>query len=225
MILFVDLEHTSAHDQPHGELILAARTRITYKLQDIARDICLLQHYSAVDLQLIEDNLIRAVFLSGSSTDPDRYGHDLDGVKSVIRSAEVPVFGFCGGFQFMMESHGSALTRIGPLDDGETTEYPDYMPGWKTETGYRPVELLGDHDLIDGLGESPVFRHFHGWEVKELPDGFENHASTQITTVQLAISDQIKQVGTQFHPEYFTDEHPDGRRLIENFCDWVGLFS
>jgi gamma-glutamyl-gamma-aminobutyrate hydrolase PuuD len=32
-------------------------------------------------------------------------------------------------------------------------------------------------------------------------------------------------VGTQFHPEYWTDEHPAGKILIENFCRWAGLIS
>jgi len=30
-------------------------------------------------------------------------------------------------------------------------------------------------------------------------------------------------VGTQFHPEYATDEHPAGRLLIENFMKWSDL--
>jgi gamma-glutamyl-gamma-aminobutyrate hydrolase PuuD len=32
-------------------------------------------------------------------------------------------------------------------------------------------------------------------------------------------------VGTQFHPEYWTDEHPAGRTLIANFLTWAGLRS
>ena len=32
-------------------------------------------------------------------------------------------------------------------------------------------------------------------------------------------------MGTQFHPEYFTAEHPAGGRLIENFMRWSGILT
>ena len=37
------------------------------------------------------------------------------------------------------------------------------------------------------------------------------------------IDDERHMVGTQFHPEYWTDEHPMGEQLIANFMRWVGL--
>ena len=30
-------------------------------------------------------------------------------------------------------------------------------------------------------------------------------------------------IGTQFHPEYWTDEHPAGKTLITNFMQWADL--
>ena len=225
MILFVDMEHLSAHDKPHGDLILGWRTKLTYRLQDIARQTCLLQHYTSVDQAVIDQHGIEAVFLSGSSTDPDQYEDSLEGVYEVVTNQLVPIFGLCGGFQFMMDAYGSPIERIGPLEEGETTDHPDYMPGWKTEIGYRPVHVHGEHTLVEGLAPDPVFRHFHGWEVPVLADGFINVASTEITENQLAINEEAKQVGSQFHPEYFTDSHPAGRVLIENFCRWSGILS
>lgn len=225
MILFVDLEHASGHVSSVGETILAARTRITYRLQEIADDICLLQHYTAVNQTLVNELGVRAVFLSGSSTDPDQYGEGIDGVNGIIRNASVPIFGFCGGFQFMMKAHGIDIVRIGPLEEGAEKAFPEYMPGWKTETGYLPVTVDRTHELLAGLDDSPVFRHFHGWEIRELPDGFVNLASTVITPIQMTVSDAKRQVGTQFHPEYFTDDHPEGSRLIENFCRWTGVLN
>lgn len=225
MILFVDLEHFSAHDKPHGDLVLGWRTKLTYRLQDIAQQTCLLQHYTAVDKELIDSHEIEAVFLSGSSTDPDQYGDTLSDLYDVVRNQGVPIFGFCGGFQFMMDAYGSPIERIGPLGEDEEKEFPEYMPGWKTETGYHPVKVTGDHELVRGLGPDPVFRHFHGWEVPNLADGFANIASTAVTENQLAINETAKQIGTQFHPEYYTDTHPAGRTLIENFCRWSGILS
>ena len=54
MILFVDNEHVSGYEASFGEMILAARTRLTYRLQDLTGDICLLQRYTDVSLELVE---------------------------------------------------------------------------------------------------------------------------------------------------------------------------
>ncbi|MEZ5341385.1 MAG: hypothetical protein R2706_08030 [Acidimicrobiales bacterium] len=58
---------------------------------------------------------------------------------------------------------------------------------------------------------------------KALPPGFIATASTEITPLQMMINNERRIVGTQFHPEYWTDEYPDGRRMVENFGRWVGL--
>lgn len=205
---------------------MAARTTITYALEELAGDTCLLQHYSTVDAYLIDRYQISAILLSGASTDPDQYGDPgLGPMRDLIVDEPVPIFGFCGGYQLMMEAHGSLIERIGRLAPGEPKENPDYMSGWKTETGYHPVSISGSHALLEGLGTDPIFRHYHGWEIKDLPPGFVNYASTDISSHQLVINDSSRQVGTQFHPEYFTDEYPAGKRLIQNFFDWAGVSS
>ena len=37
------------------------------------------------------------------------------------------------------------------------------------------------------------------------------------------VDDEHRIVGTQFHPEYATEEHPAGDILIRNFMEWAGL--
>ena len=225
MILFVDAEHVSGYDKPWGQELLANRAKISYRLQDISGDVCLLQRYPDVDPDLIRDHAIRAMFISGSSTDPRHYDPaEQEGVRQIVKDAEIPIFGFCGGWQLMADSLGSPIEMIGPLEDGEEDPNPDFMPGWKTEVGYDPVvSSNSSHPVLNGLGESPIFRQFHGWEIKTLPAGFRNYARTPISENQLVVNDETKQLGTQFHPEYYTDEHPAGRTLIENFCSWAGL--
>ena len=224
MILFVDLEHESGRAGEMGTFLLANRTRITYLLEDITDDTCLLQRYDRVNPALIARHGIRAMFLSGSGTDASEYDEAAKaGLREVIREARIPIFGFCAGWQWMAESLGSTIEQVGPLPEGEDDPDPDYMPGWRTESGYLPVEIIGDHPIVDGLGESPVFRHFHGQEIKTLPDGFSNYARTDVTEHQLAIHDSLPLVGSQFHPEYPTDDHPEGRTLIEGFCSWAGI--
>lgn len=224
VILFVDAEHESAYSQSFGEFLLANRTRITYDLEDISGHRCMLQRYTRVDPELIDELDIRAVFISGSSTDPDQYDPaQQEGLRRVVNEAEVPIFGFCGGFQFMAQALGQEIEPIGPLGEGEQDPNPDFMPGWKTETGYSPIEVFAEHPLVKGLGRSPVFRQFHGLEIKRLPGGFVNLGRTDVTEHQLVVNEEKRMLGTQFHPEYFSDDHPAGRRLIENFCNWIGL--
>jgi GMP synthase (glutamine-hydrolysing) len=224
MILYVDYEHASSYLEPRADWLLAARTRIAYMLQDVTGHRCLLQRYTDVDAGIVDEVDIAAVFISGNGADADAYDPtDLAGLVGIIRSARTPVFGFCGGFQLLGRALGAPLERIGRLDDGEDDPHPKYQPGWRKELGYQPVELIGDHPLLDGLDRRPVFRHAHTWELKDMPDGFVNLARTDTTELQYLAHASLPLAGTQFHPEYWTDEHPAGRRLIANFCDWAGV--
>lgn len=224
MILYVDYEHASSYLKPHADWLLAARARISYMLQDVTGHRCLLQRYTDVDRGIIDELGIEAVFISGNGADLGRYADaDLTGLTDIIRSGSTPVFGFCGGFQLMGTVLGASLERIGRLDADELDPHPKYEPGWRKELGYEPVELIGRHPLLDGLDRRPVFRHAHTWELKNAPDGFVNLARTDVTELQYLAHEELPIAGTQFHPEWWTDEHPAGRRLITNFCDWAGL--
>jgi len=101
-----------------------------------------------------------------------------------------------------------------------------FADGRLAEFGYHPVDVVdgaAKHPLLEGLAEAPSFRHAHALHVADVPAGYATYMSTPITPVQLAIDDDRKHVGAQFHPEYWTDEHPDGRTLIQNFLGWSGI--
>ena len=224
MILYVDYEHPSTYLQPKREWLLAARARISYRLQDVTGQRCILQRYADVDAGIVDELGLTAVFISGNGAARSTYDDaDLEGLASIVRSGEVPVFGFCGGFQFIGEVFGVPLERVGELAEGEEDPHPAYQPGWRTELGYEPVELLGNHPMHAGLGDAPVFRHAHAEELKVLPEGFVNLARTGVTENQWMAHESLPLAGTQFHPEYWTDEHPAGERLISNFCAWAGV--
>ena len=222
MILYVDYEHPATYRTPHADWLLAARTRISYRLQDLTGHRCLLQRYADVDEGIVDELGVAAVFISGNGADRSDYDNaDLAGLATIVRSGSVPVFGFCGGFQLMGEILGATYARIGELVDGEPDPHPEYAPGWRTELGYAPVELVAEHPLHEGLGDAAVFRHAHSWELKDLPAGFVNLARTEVTENQWMAHESLPLAGTQFHPEYWTDEHPAGERLIANFCRWA----
>jgi GMP synthase (glutamine-hydrolysing) len=226
MILYVDYEHASIYTKEHANFILAARTRISYMLQDVVGHRCLLQRYTDVDADIIDELDVAAVFISGNGAAPDVYDPaDFEGLATIVRSGRTPVFGFCGGLQFMGTTLGAGLDRLGRLGADETDPHPKYEPGWRKELGYEPVELIGDHPLLDGLERRPVFRHAHTSELKNAPEGFVNLARTDITELQYLAHETLPLAGTQFHPEWWTDEHPAGRRLIANFCSWAGVSS
>ena len=226
MILYVDNEHASTYDGKHADWLLAARTRITYRLGDLTGDVCLLARYGDVDPALVERHGIRAVFISGHGAPPEAYDEtQREGLRSIIRDGELPVFGFCGGLQFIASALGVEPVRMGRLPDGADDPHPDYQPGWITELGYEPVTLVGEHPLHEGLGTAPVFRHAHSYHLPSLPDGFERLAETGPCPIQLAAHADRPLAGAQFHPEYWTDEAPAGERLIENFCRWAGVIG
>lgn len=224
MILYVDYEHASTYDKPQTDWLLAARTRIADRLQDLTGQRCILQRYAQVDDGIVEELGLRAVFISGNGADRSAYDdEDLAGLAAIIRSGRVPVFGFCGGYQLMGEVLGATYGRIGRLADGDEDHHPMYQPGWRTELGYEPVELVGEHPMQNGMGDAPVFRHAHAFELKDLPPGFTNLARTEVSENQWMAHETLPLAGTQFHPEYWTDEHPAGERLIANFCEWAGV--
>ena len=222
MIVFIDNEHESGYQKPWAEKLMAARVRIKYRLEDLAGDTCLIIRYNKVTPELLKTIKARAIFISGNSANPDDYDpNEQAGLKAALTEQRLPTFGFCGGHQVMAETYGANLAPIGPLDEPE--EEITFAPGLKKEMGYKPVQLLEAHPLLEGLDPSPVFRHAHSWEIKNLPDGFMNLAATETTHLQMMVHQSLPLVGTQFHPEYYTDEYPAGRTLIENFMKWSGL--
>jgi GMP synthase (glutamine-hydrolysing) len=145
------------------------------------------------------------VVLSGSSApwgthDPA----DLERLGVAVRSANAPVLGICGGLQLLAGFAGGGVE-------------PMAASGRPPETGYLPLEVVDDRDLLAGLPVQATVFQDHRDEIIELPKGFRVLARTKACEIQ-AIADPVRRWwGTQFHPERFDAEHPDGRRVIENF--------
>lgn len=226
MIVLVDNEHVAGYAKPWGERIMAARIRIKYDLEDMSGHPCLIVRWDRVTPDLLRSVGAVGVFISGNSAPADAYPEsELDGLLVAIRTLEWPVLGFCGGHQVVGRAFGAQVEPIGELDEGVESfgEAADVAPGMKHELGYFAVDITRSHPLVDGLGARPVMRHAHSWELKAVPSGFTNYAATELSPIQLIIHDGAPIVGTQFHPEYFTDDHPAGKQLIQNFMRWSGL--
>ncbi len=169
--------------------------------------------FNAVSLDRL--SLLRPshIILSGQSHPWDNYAPaDLAGVFDVIRNASQPILGVCGGHQQLAIAFNAPVTLMGRLEPGEG------YSGAKRERGYFAIET-DQKGLFAGLSNPVIVWHSHFDEVKEIPEGFRRTAWNETCQIQ-AMQHQTRPVfGVQFHPELFNEEHPDGRRVVENFLN------
>ena len=230
MLAFVDIEHPSVHNNPR---------RAPYHLRDyyqrainIAQAtgmVCHTVHYLDFSRDWLRDNDIQAFFVGGNTMDWD--GYDLDEfepVWEVIRAGDVPVMGFCGGHQFIALAFGAECGPLGPLEPGEIDLMPEFKPGMRKEKGYYAFDVLDKtHPLFAGFPESgPVIMESHYWIILSLPeDEWDVLATTPWDKYQVIQHCTLPIYSTQGHPEAYTNDYPDGKRLIRNFAIATGVIS
>jgi GMP synthase (glutamine-hydrolysing) len=112
---------------------------------------------------------------------------------------DVPVLGICLGMQLIADELG------GRVAGGDYGGYADVT-----------VEVIEDSDpLVGSLAPETRVWASHADEVKEVPDGFERTARSDICGVE-AMSDTDRNLyGVQWHPEVAHTE--EGEALFENF--------
>jgi len=114
MICFIDLEHESwlvrRQDRlEHYGFIMDVKL----KLEDISGQPCIVQRYRDTTLEGLRALGIRALVISGNATGFDKYDASvLAELHRIIRTAEWPIIGFCGGHQQIAAAHGAEL---GPM--------------------------------------------------------------------------------------------------------------
>ena len=171
----------------------------------------LTEPFHSVSLDRVRSVQPSHIVLSGQSHPWDMYTpQSLAGVFDVIKQASQPILGVCGGHQQIALAYGSQVGLIERLEPGEG------YSGARRERGFFPIETSGD-GLFAGLpGEITVW-HSHCDEVKLLPHGFKKTASNETCEIQAMEQDGRPVYGVQFHPELFDENHPEGRRIVENF--------
>lgn len=173
----------------------------------------LTEPFHAVSLKRVKSLRPSHIILSGQSHPWDRYTPEaLAGVFEVIKKAPQPVLGVCGGHQQMALAFGACIGLMERLEPGEGYE------GAKRERGYYPVETSRNGIFKDLPPEITVW-HSHFDEVKALPKGFRRTASNETCSIQAMEHVDRPLFGVQFHPELFDGEHPDGRKVLENFLE------
>ena len=192
----------------------ASPGEIRAALQRVDPDLeVLTERFSEVSLKRVRDLNPSHIILSGQSHPWERYTPEsLAGVFSVIRAANQPILGVCGGHQQMALAFGAEVGLMGRLEPGEGYE------GAKRERGFFEVET-NNQGIFQQLPEKITVWHSHFDEVKNLPPGFKATAANETCPIQAMQHNDRPLFGVQFHPELFDDAHPDGRRILENFLD------
>ncbi len=233
MICYVDIEHEKIYQDPEKRPGLLVRgMEVKLRLEEISGQPCLLQRYARVTRQRLEEWGIRALVISGCGADWSEYSEaDLAEMYRIIRAADVPILGLCGGHQLIAMAYGAPLGTLRLLDEREEDVYPSVGPGYYKEWDFTPVRVVKADAIFADLGEEPVFVEAHYWEVKKVPPGFELLASTDVCRIQaIKHTDQLV-YGTQFHPEcyYLSEEEEtlryDGRKLLANFFRLAGVLE
>jgi GMP synthase (glutamine-hydrolysing) A subunit len=171
----------------------------------------LTEPFHTVSLDRVRSLRPSHIILSGQSHPWNKYSPEsLAGVFEVIQRASQPILGVCGGHQQIALAYGADVGLMQRIESGEGYE------GAKRERGFLPVKNTGD-GIFKGLPQEITVWHNHCDEVKVLPDGFRQTATSKSCPIQAMQEKGRRVYGVQFHPELFDDEHPDGRQIIGNF--------
>jgi len=255
MICYVDMEHELAMQDGADRAAHEAHCLdVGQRLEQASDDVCVVRHYTGITQAWVKGSGTRVLVIGGNVTDWVEYDEaDLHRLYEIIRTAEVPILGICGGCQLIALAHCSAhcaaqCAALGPmhrLEEGERDLNAQHAPGYRKEWGFLPVHVIEPDPLFNGLGERPVFLEAHYWEVKVVPTGFKLLASSDACRVQAMRRADRPVYATQFHPEAYTgagtrshswlvdfvypegyegEEHPEGRSLLVNFFKLAGTY-
>jgi len=141
------------------------------------------------------------------------------------------VFGACGGHQLIGWLFNRDVRKLKSFRDepmrklrpGEPDVLASYHPGYFVETGVHTIEALQRDPIFDGLGKQFRVPEAHYCEVKRLPRGFVHLARNDNCEIQAMRHAERPLYGAQFHAENWTDDYPDGEKIITNFFRIAGL--
>ncbi len=229
MLAYVDIEAKwNINDPVKGPPHLKESFQRARNIGEAVGVPCTRVHYLDFSIDWMRANNVQAFFISGNT--PDWVEYDWDTFKplqAAILSGNYPVLGFCGGHQLLGMTFGAPCDAMSPLEPGEVDLMPEYHPGMRKEKGWIPLQVRDpNHPLFRGFPPSgPVMMESHYWELKATPENFNLLASTDFCKVQVIQHCEIPVYGIQGHPEAYTPEHPDGKRLIHNFAAATGLIK
>lgn len=123
----------------------------------------------------------------------------------------------------MAQAFGSDIGPIGNETGPEPAFEDPIIPNSAIhENGVCSIEFnLAESNLFDlPCPTAKVYQH-HFWEVKNVPTGFRNLASSEVSQIQAIQHDALPIAGVQFHPEEYDKTYPDGKAILETVYHWA----
>ena len=191
-ILFVISEHEDGLTPAEHEWHEAGRAQIASLTSATVESV----PYWAADA-LSADALV----LSGSSDPWALHNPDeLERYYEKLRRYPGPILGICAGMQMLVRAGGGSVG-----------------PAAQATRGFAPVEVVGASELFAGSPRSVEVLKKHEDEVTALPPEFRVIATSKTCRVEAVEAVGRRWWGTQFHPEAWDAEHPEGRAIVERF--------
>ncbi|MEV6947624.1 gamma-glutamyl-gamma-aminobutyrate hydrolase family protein [Streptomyces sp. NPDC051172] len=140
------------------------------------------------------DGRYQAIVLSGTKVrayDRDHYKPLVD----LVMTADVPVFGICGGMQILAVSAG-----------GRLAEGPQRVGGYE-------VQVDKEEPLFTHVKPTVTVFHRHTLYLQEAPEGFRSIGRSAHAPVEFLRSDDGRIFGSQAHLEF----RSDGQEILRGF--------
>jgi GMP synthase-like glutamine amidotransferase len=202
------------------------------RFEQITGHPALIMHYSKITPKFIQQHGIRALFITGFGYGWEKVPPKATyGINDVLHEMDLPVLGACGGHQLIGWLFNHNVRKLKTFADlpmrklkrGEADLQPGYHPGYYTETGMQPIEVITPDPIFAGLGKSFTVLEAHYCEEKKLPPGFVHLARNENCELQCFRHQDKPLYGAQFHAEAWTDHYSDGKTFITNFFRIAGL--
>ncbi|EWM17293.1 type 1 glutamine amidotransferase [Kutzneria sp. 744] len=141
------------------------------------------------------DGRYQAIVLSGTKVrayDTDYYRPLID----LVMSADVPVFGICGGMQILAVANG-----------GELAEGPQRVGGHEAQVDKQEA-------LFTYVKPTVTVFHRHTLYLRQAPAGFRSIGHSEHAPVEFLRSEDGRIFGSQAHLEF----RPDGLEILRGFA-------
>ncbi|MBM3277535.1 MAG: hypothetical protein FJY95_05575 [Candidatus Handelsmanbacteria bacterium] len=229
MIIWVRVETLENYEAGNGDFNLKRR------FEQLSGEPCLVLHMTQATPELVGSLRPRALLLSGCGTwfrdfEVEEFYVFEDLVKA---TPQIPALAFCGshqllgfmynrGFRNMQKVEDEPMRRLLPGEAQVGAVSPDNA-GYFVEQGFYPIQKVGADPLFAGLPDPFVVRESHTCEIKQLPAGFELIATSGNCRIQGMKHRERPLWSTQFHPEAWQEEYPQGKEILINFFRLAGI--
>jgi GMP synthase-like glutamine amidotransferase len=152
--------------------------------------------------EVVDEGGYDGIVLTGTdvpSTTPYVYDAELE----LIRNAEIPLLGICGGMHLIGKAHGVGIGDC------------------KHAVGKTPVHMDGEEDLFEDLESPALLFERHRYQLMDVPEGFRRIAWGDDCHTEGIRHAERPTYGLQAHVEF----RPEGKVILRNFLALLTLDS